>query len=127
MVLENNFEVARGYINFYKSRLFRVKFRLNKHMAYTLLPGDVNVAFMCDKGDYNNAKKNYSRTHDDGWTIEGKIHEDYYEWVNNFKAEHPDYGRVGGDFETEVFATSKEAFKHFFANHPPNYWDYWDI
>jgi hypothetical protein len=31
-----------------------------------------------------------------GWTITGKIHEDYYEWVNYFEATHPDYGWVKG-------------------------------
>ena len=62
-----------------------------------------------------------------GWTIEGEVHEDYFEWVNDFVATHPKYGRIEGNFETEVTARSKRAFDHFYANHPPKEWDYYDI
>lgn len=64
---------------------------------------------------------------DSGWTIEGEIHEDYYEWVNNFKAVHAKYGMVSGDYETQVFSTSKEGYKHFNQHHPYEKWDYMDI
>lgn len=66
-------------------------------------------------------------THKDGWTITGEIHEDYYEWVNDFKASHPKYGKVWGNFESEVFATDEKAFKHFYKYHAPDAWDYGDI
>lgn len=62
-----------------------------------------------------------------GWTIRGEVHEDYYEWVNEFEAVHPDFGRVWGDYEDEVHAKSKKAFEHFYKNHPPDVWDYGDI
>lgn len=62
-----------------------------------------------------------------GWTITGEIHDDWYRWVNEFEATHPDFGRVWGDYEKEVFADSQEAFEHFFVNHPPEDWDYHDI
>lgn len=62
-----------------------------------------------------------------GWTITGEIKEDWFEWVNGFEATHPDFGRVWGDYEEEVFADSQEAFEHFFVNHPPHLWDYHDI
>ena len=62
-----------------------------------------------------------------GWVISGTIHEDYYEWVNEFEAIHPVYGKVWGDFEIEVFADSEEGFNNFYENHPPNAWDYDDI
>jgi len=62
-----------------------------------------------------------------GWTIQGDIHEDYYEWVNEFEAFHPFFGKVWGNFEDEVYADSEEAFEDFYKNHPPNEWDYWDI
>lgn len=62
-----------------------------------------------------------------GWVIEGEIHEDYYEWVNEFEANHPKYGKITGDFETEVVAESEEGFQHFWENHEPESWDYWDI
>ena len=69
----------------------------------------------------------HSRTHYSGWTITGEVIEDYYTWVNKFKAEHPTFGVVEGDFEDEVIATSEAAFKHFYANHSPHQWDYDDI
>jgi hypothetical protein len=69
----------------------------------------------------------HSRTHDDGWTITGEILEDYYRWVNDFNAQHPTLGHVWGNFETEVYADSEEAFADFFARHTPTAWDYQDI
>lgn len=36
----------------------------------------------------------FTRTHIDGWTISGVIHEDWYYWVNEFEATHPVFGRV---------------------------------
>ena len=66
-------------------------------------------------------------THPDGWTISGKIHDDYYEWVNEFKAVHDTYGIVEGNFDEEVTATSQEGYDHFFLHHTPEEWDYWDI
>ncbi len=65
--------------------------------------------------------------HESGWLIEGSVCEDYYEWVNDFEAVHPDFGRVWGDFEKEVYADSEEGFRHFYSNHPPSQWDYYDI
>lgn len=66
-------------------------------------------------------------THDDGWTVVGEIHEDYYEWVNEFKAIHPKYGKVWGDFEGTVYADSEEGFQDFYKHHTPEAWDYMDI
>lgn len=62
-----------------------------------------------------------------GWFIKGKIMEDYYEWVNAFEAWHPKFGWVIGDFENEVKASTKKGFDHFYKNHTPTEWDYWDI
>ena len=59
----------------------------------------------------------FTRTHADGWTITGRIVEDYFYWVNEFHASHPKFGRVWGDFETEVHATSERAFRKFYENH----------
>lgn len=69
----------------------------------------------------------HSRTHDSGWTISGMVHEDYYTWVNDFEASHPVYGKVQGNFESEVTADSEEAFQHFWKHHEPDAWDYADI
>lgn len=62
-----------------------------------------------------------------GWAISGKVKIDWFAWVNDFHAEHPDFGTVFGNFETGVYATSKEAFEHFYANHTPTAWDYGEI
>lgn len=69
----------------------------------------------------------HTLTHPDGWAITGKIHEDYFVWVNDFQATHPELGRVWGDFESEVYATSKKAFDDFWKHHQPYAWDYGDI
>ena len=62
-----------------------------------------------------------------GWKIDGEVHDDWFQWVNEFEATHPVFGRVWGDYEKEVFADSQEAYEHFFAHHPPNLWDYDEI
>lgn len=69
----------------------------------------------------------HERTHQDGWTISGCVHEDWYYWVNDFEAHHPVFGRVWGDFESEVFADSELAYVLFVENHSPEVWDYADI
>lgn len=66
-------------------------------------------------------------TNDSEWTIEGQVMEDYYEWVNDFTATHPIYGKLQGNYEEEVVGETKEAIDHFVANHPPCEWDYYDI
>ena len=70
----------------------------------------------------------YSRTHESsGWTISGMLKEDWYAWVNEFEATHPQYGKVWGDFEDSVEASSEAAFAHFYEHHEPEAWDYGDI
>jgi hypothetical protein len=66
-------------------------------------------------------------THNNGWTIDGKVHEDYYEWVNYFEATHLLHGRVWGDYEEELEADTKEALDDFMKEFPPENWDYGDI
>lgn len=62
-----------------------------------------------------------------GWTITAKIQKDYYSWINDFEATHPDYGFVKGNFESKIQATSKKAYDHFIKHHPYIEWDYWEI
>lgn len=69
----------------------------------------------------------HTRSHGDGWIIRGQVCEDYFVWVNEFAARHPQLGAVWGDFEGVVFASSEEAFADFYAKHPPFAWDYGDI
>lgn len=71
--------------------------------------------------------KECTRTHVDGWTITGIIFNDWYSWVNNFSATHPEYGAVHGNFETEVHADSEAGFQHFYTHHTPTSWDYSEI
>lgn len=87
--------------------------------ALTLEPTEV-----CEMGA---GVGHHTRTHPDGWTISGGLHEDYFVWVNDFQASHPTLGRVEGDFERLVFATSEEAFADFYSKHTPTAWDYMDI
>lgn len=89
--------------------------------ALTLNPSEVS------ENGYTKDKDIQKKTHTDGWTIQGEVHEDYYEWVNDFKATHPIYGKVWGNFEDEVFADSEEGYNHFYTNHEPQAWDYMDI
>lgn len=81
--------------------------------------------FEVTEGDHESGV--HARTHESGWTIKGEIHEDYYVWVNDFEATHPKFGRVAGNFETEVTADSEEGFADFWKNHQPEAWDYQDI
>lgn len=83
------------------------------------------VGCVSDRGHVPNQTQ--SKTHENGWTITAQTHEDYYEWVNYFEAKHPKLGKVWGDFESEVFATSQKAFADFYKNFPPEAWDYHDI
>lgn len=79
-----------------------------------------------DKG-YTSYGVLQKKEHTSGWTIQGEVHKDYFEWVNFFDARHPVYGHVYGNFEKEVRADSEEAFQHFYKNHPPEAWNYGDI
>jgi hypothetical protein len=87
--------------------------------ALTLSPSEVT-----DSGPLDGT---HTKTHKSGWTITGEITEDYNVWVNSFEAHHPKYGKVWGDFESEVYADSEEAFADFYKNHTPESWDYSDI
>ncbi len=69
----------------------------------------------------------FTKEHPDGWTITGVVYEDYVYWVNDFTAEHPTYGKVWGNFEMEVYADTLDGYRHFYANHPPEAWNYSDI
>lgn len=98
------------------------KFGVDFHSAY----GALTLASE-EVSDQNVSSGVHERTHDDGWTIKGQVHEDYYVWVNEFEAHHPVYGRVWGDFESEVYADSEEGFVDFYMKHTPDAWDYADI
>ena len=67
--------------------------------------------------------------HASGWVIEGEIydHMSRWAWVSNFTANHLIYGKVDGNFDIMIEATSKEAFDHFWGSHKPESWDYQDI
>jgi hypothetical protein len=89
--------------------MFKKEFELDfDHEARTLYPGAIG-------------------THENGWTITGEIHEDYYEWVNYFEASHPIHGKVKGCYETYIEADTKMAFEAFEKEFPANIWDYYDI
>lgn len=61
-------------------------------------------------------------THSSGWTIKalnrhlpGDLYEDHF---TAFEAEHPQLGRVWGDINDDIMATTEEGLKHFFQHHP---------
>lgn len=89
-------------------------------MAHTLRAEDV-----CE--DHDSQVGHCTRTHATGWTISGVVKEDWYYWVNDFEAHHPDFGRVWGNFEEAVFADTESGYEAFCAAHPKHVWDYADI
>ena len=102
------------------------------HAALTLPPSAIsNFDGSVKEKDIDRKHRNlpYSRTHPrpSGWTISGQLHADWFVWVNDFDASHPHFGRVWGNFETQVHADSEEAFAHFYQHHQPEAWDYHDI
>lgn len=80
--------------------------------------------------------KIYTRTHDSGWTISGKISNDWYSWVEEFRATHEKFGTVVGFnytgidatiYDTSVYATSEEGLRDFIETHTPRIFDLGDI
>ena len=69
----------------------------------------------------------YSKTHDDGWTISGRVVEDWFIWVSEFQASHPIFGSVCGDFNQIVYSDTHEGYDDFLKNHHPSEWDIRDI
>lgn len=90
--------------------IYVIKYDIHGHDAFTLNERDIG-------------------NHEDGWSIFGKIHSDYFTWVNAFHAikDSDNNQRVWGDFEKVVYATSLEVLDDFLENHSPDKWDYWDI
>jgi len=101
--------------------MYEKKFDIQGHLAHTLSAEAVRGP------DSNQEVGSSSYTHESGWTISGRLYEDYFVWVNEFEATHPFFGRVWGDFEDVVYADSEEGYADFVKNHPPEEWDYWDI
>lgn len=100
--------------------MYKKNFEDGMGMARTLNANEVAGGTLDLDGEH------YTKTHESGWTITAKVHNDYYEWVNLFIATSP-LGVVVGDFESKVVASSKEAYDHFVYYHPYEEWDYQDI
>lgn len=86
---------------------WKVTFPDHNNNAFTLEPSNIGV-------------------NESGWTIEGEIQRDYFEWVNEFEAHKGDMW-VKGDFEDVVNCSSLEALEDFLTYHEPDKWDYGDI
>ena len=71
-----------------------------------------------------NSKCPHVFKHENGWTIQGIVKEDYYLWVSEFYAEHPVYGRVYGDFENIVYYETEKGYEDFISNFPYSEWGY---
>lgn len=62
------------------------------------------------------------------WEVTGKIHEDYYEWINDFYAvEKSTNNIVFGNFESKVYATDEDTYIRFRKDIKVVNWDYQDI
>ena len=61
-------------------------------------------------------------------TVYGVVQEDYYKWVNFFLCVS-DNGKeyIVGDFEAEVYTSSKGFYDKFISSFEVEEWDYWDI
>lgn len=81
------------------------------------------------------SNKIYTKKHNNaqnGWTISGRIVEDYVSYVPIFTAYHQKYGYITGNFTTKIHSISSynkndEAIKHFLSNNLPLVWNEWDI
>lgn len=102
-----------------QTRTFYIKkFKTKYPLARTLHIEDVY-----DGDDYDIEITYSIRTHDDGWTIEGDtIFDLRVAWVEDFRAHHPKYGQVFGNFENKVYADSREGYNHFVKHHPYEEW-----
>ena len=103
---------------------FTKTFNIRDHMAHTL---DSDEVTDIDFDDHTVSGTAYTKTHPDGWTITGSVYINYYSWVNDFEAKHPQYGWVHGNFETTVHASSETTYYEFYKSHTPRVWDYHDI
>jgi len=70
-----------------------------------------------------NKNRIYKKKHPSGWKISAKINEDYILFISDFKASHPHYGKLYGDYDKIIYAESDEAYNHFIENHPPDMHD----
>jgi hypothetical protein len=101
-----------------------VDYILSQHLDISFNPWDISNK---KKLEYY---KQYSRTHKNGWTISGKIVEDWVSWVPFITASHKNYGIIYGDFSEEIIVVSDnpdKALFHFLDNNMPLVWSSWDI
>jgi hypothetical protein len=99
-------------------------FTLPKPRAWTLDAKEVKEHV--PEGDWINFPRVFERTHKDGWTIRGEIHNDWYSWVEDFVATHPENGAITRE-GNEVTAPSKQVWDTFVKRHPLTPFDYGDI
>jgi hypothetical protein len=112
-------DIVDGQVIFYQYK-FEEDFNSDGG-ALTLSPSEIR------DDDDSRTGIELTKTHPDGWTITGIVSEDYFEWVSDFVASHPEYGKVWGNFESKVFADSEEGYNDFYKRHTPDAWDYGDI
>lgn len=62
----------------------------------------------------------YEKLNTSGWNIKAKVCMDrnYELYIDYFEAEHPTYGKIIGDLDSnKIHVASLDAFKHFTDNH----------
>jgi hypothetical protein len=109
----------------------RILSQLSPHTEWILsasevYPGTVPRGDWVRYPDLSAKDTSYSKTHTDGWTIEGQIHNDWYSWVVDFEAVHPVHGTIQRVGNT-IVGPSKEVVDKFLADHRLEEFDYWDI
>jgi hypothetical protein len=130
------FHTDPKYSNIYKNKNGKIKiwygdltkdtvnYIVSQHLDISFNPWDISTK---KKLEYD---KQYSRTHKNGWTISGKIVEDWVSWVPFITAFHKNYGVIYGDFSKEIVVVSDNpdaALFHFLDNNTPLVWTGWDI
>lgn len=86
----------------------------------------LKISDVCDVENPKNGIyiKHHEKT---GWTIIGKILQDWLIWVETFEAHHPEHGLIFGSFDNKVYADSKDCYENFVSSHKYVEWNADDI
>lgn len=97
----------------YGERMFAVCFeRRYMHEAITLKTEEY-----CQETDFRRVN---------GWSMLGRVHEDYFYWIEEFVA-FKGLDMVFGNFLDKVFCTSLDELEDFLKNFEVERWDFDDI
>lgn len=135
-IFHTNSKYSNIYKNIYKNKDGKIKIwyhDLTKEYINGIVSQHLDISF--NPWDISNKKKleyykQYNRTHKNGWTISGKIVEDWVSWVPFITAFHKSHGIIYGDFSEEIIVVSDNpdaALSHLLNNNTPLVWNSYDI